>query len=88
MSDQKIETTWLSKNIQPILALSIVGLTFALYYIIILRPSYIERLGSKELVFTIVGALSTVSTQVVGYFFGSSQSSKEKQDTIYKMGQK
>jgi len=36
----------------------------------------------KNIIIYILGALTTISTQVVAYFFGSSRGSKEKQKII------
>ena len=38
--------------------------------------------GMKDIVIYILGALTTIATQVVAYYFGSSQGSKDKQKSI------
>lgn len=76
-------TSWLAKNVHPILALGIVGLTFTIYFWIIYRGwGDIEETGMKEIIIYILGALTTISTQVAAYFFGSSQGSKDKQKAL------
>jgi hypothetical protein len=76
--------SWLAKNIHPLLAFSIMGLTFILYTVVIygstkegfLRPE------TKDIVIYILGALTTVATQVVSYFFGSSSGSADKSKAL------
>ncbi len=76
--------SWLAKNVHPLLAFSIMGLTFALYTAVIygstkegfLRPE------TKDIVIYILGALTTVATQVVSYFFGSSSGSADKSKAL------
>jgi hypothetical protein len=72
--------SWLSKNVQPMLAVGILALTFFMYWYIVFSPSSKELMGTpmKDVVIYILGALTTVATQVVSYFFGSSQGSAEK----------
>lgn len=75
--------SWLSKNVHPSLAIGIVGLTFAMYFWIIKGDmEKISQNGVKDIVIYILGALTTITTQVVAYFFGSSQGSKDKQKSI------
>jgi len=78
------EAGFLAKNIHPILALIIIALTFFLYYWLIMGVSSKEGVNPemKDIIIYILGALTTISTQVVAYFFGSSKGSKEKQDII------
>lgn len=78
---ESAHSSWLAKNVHPILALGIVGLTFFLYYWIIMSGNKVES-GMKDIIIYILGALTTISTQVVAYFFGSSQGSKDKQKTL------
>ncbi|WP_075187656.1 hypothetical protein [Teredinibacter haidensis] len=80
---ESVNASWLSKNIHPILALGIIGLTFFMYFWIIYRGwGAIEGTGMKEIIIYILGALTTVSTQVAAFFFGSSQGSKDKQKAL------
>lgn len=76
--------SWLAKNVHPLLAFAIMGLTFILYTVVIygstkegfLRPE------TKDIVIYILGALTTVATQVVSYFFGSSSGSADKSKAL------
>ena len=81
---ESAEAGFLAKNVHPILALVIISLTFFLYYWLIIGSSGQTPVNSemKDIVIYILGALTTISTQVVAYFFGSSKGSKEKQQII------
>lgn len=71
----------LNKIITPILALAVVTLTFILFYILMFR----EVGNEKDIIIYVLGVLSAVCTQVVSYFFGSSQGSAQKQIQIDKL---
>jgi len=76
-------TSWLARNVHSILAVGIIGLTFAMYFWIIQKGwGGFDETGMKDIVIYILGALTTVSTQVAAYFFGSSQGSKDKQKAL------
>lgn len=83
-------SSWLAKNIQPMLAVAIVGLTFWMYWYIMFSGKNVlsEDKEMKDIIIYVLGALTTVSTQVVSYFFGSSQGSSRKQRTIDDMARK
>ena len=81
--------SWLAKNVHPLLAVCIIGLTFFMYFWII--GGSIEKLaqnGTKDIVIYILGALTTISTQVAAYYFGSSQGSKDKQKAMESIADK
>lgn len=76
----------LAKNVQPILAIGIIVLTFLMFFAIISgHVSLDEQKGMKEIIIYILGALTTISTQVVAFFFGSSQGSKDKQKSLHEI---
>lgn len=81
---QKSEhASWFAKNVHPMLAVGIIGLTFCMYFWIIQGDmAKIADKGVKDIVIYILGALTTISTQVAAYYFGSSQGSKDKQKSI------
>ncbi len=75
--------SWLAKNVHSMLAIGIVGLTFFMYFWIVQGDmKTISDNGVKEIVIYILGALTTISTQVVAFYFGSSQGSKDKQKSL------
>lgn len=83
--------TWLAKNIHPMLALGIVGLTFFMFYMILntgVDDANKMSPDKKEIIIYILGALTTIATQVAAYFFGSSQGSKDKQNSLNNLAMK
>lgn len=76
--------SWLAKNVHPFLAVSIITLTFLMFFWILSGTIKLEDNGMKDIVVYILGALTTIVTQVVAYFFGSSQGSKDKQKALDK----
>ncbi|WP_028311999.1 hypothetical protein [Derxia gummosa] len=79
---ESANASWLAKNVHPVLALLIVAVTFLMFGLIIFANS--DTLGGerKEVIIYVLGALTTISTQVVSYFFGSSSGSADKTRTI------
>lgn len=72
-----------SKNISPIMAISTIGLTFTLFYILVFSPKMLEQKEvNKDILIYILGVLSTILTQVYSYYFGSSQGSAAKNTMI------
>jgi len=74
----------LAKNVQPMLAIGVIVLTFILYMIVIYgstKDGFLKE-GTKDIVIYILGALTTVATQVVSYYFGSSSGSKDKSNAL------
>lgn len=79
--------SWLAKNVHPILAFAIIGLTFFMYWYIAFSKESSTMLMTpnspmKDIVIYILGALTTVATQVVSYFFGSSSGSADKSKAL------
>ena len=76
--------SWLTKNVHSVLAVGIISLTFIIYFLIIFTGDLknISDKGVKDIIIYILGALTTISTQVAAYFFGSSHGSKEKQKSL------
>ncbi len=71
----------LNKIITPILALAVIILTFVLFYVLMFR----EVGNEKDIIIYVLGVLSAVCTQVISYFFGSSQGSAQKQNQLDKL---
>jgi hypothetical protein len=70
---------FINKIITPILALGTVGMTFILFAIIIFTDVDGD---SKDILIYVLGALTSAVTMVLGYYFGSSAGSKEKDNKI------
>ena len=71
----------LNKVITPILALGIVTLTFFLFAIVMFDETPVDA-SRKDILIYVLGVLSAIATQIVSYYFGSSQGSKEKSDQL------
>ena len=71
----------LNKVITPILALGIVTLTFVLFAIVMFDDTPVDA-SRKDILIYVLGVLSAIATQIVSYYFGSSQGSKEKSDQL------
>lgn len=72
----------LNKIITPILALLVLGSTFIFWYIIIFKDLDPHK---EVLISGIIGSLTTISMGVIGYYFGSSIGSKDKQTLLDKL---
>ena len=71
----------LNKIVTPLLALGILFLTFALFGFVMFDDSPVDS-SRKDILIYILGVLSAISTQIVSYYFGSSQGSKDKSDQL------
>jgi hypothetical protein len=67
----------INKVVTPLLALGVVGLSFILFTILIFVDVQPE---AKDILIYILGVLSAAVTQILSYYFGSSQGSKDKDD--------
>ena len=71
----------LNKIVTPVLALSILLLTFVLFGVVMFNDTPIEA-SRKDILIYILGVLSAIASQIVSYYFGSSQGSKDKSDAL------
>lgn len=71
----------LNKIVTPIIAMGVILLTFILFYVLMFR----EVGNEKDIIIYVLGVLSAVCTQVVSYYFGSSQGSAQKQGQLDKL---
>ena len=71
----------LNKIVTPVLALSILLLTFVLFGVVMFDNSPVEA-TRKDILIYVLGVLSAIASQIVSYYFGSSQSSKDKTDAL------
>lgn len=75
------EAPLLNKIVTPILALGVIALTFALFAAVMFDNSPVDA-SRKDILIYVLGVLSAISTQIVSYYFGSSQGSKDKGDQL------
>ncbi len=90
---ESAHASWLSKNVHSVLALSIISLTFFMYWYIAFSEESTNKIMApnspmKDIVIYILGALTTVATQVVSYFFGSSSGSADKTKALNELMKK
>ena len=71
----------LNKIVTPVLALSILLLTFVLFGVVMFNDTPVEA-SRKDILIYILGVLSAIASQIVSYYFGSSQGSKDKSDAL------
>ena len=71
----------LNKIVTPVLALSILLLTFVLFGVVMFNDTPLEA-SRKDILIYILGVLSAIASQIVSYYFGSSQGSKDKSDQL------
>ena len=71
----------LNKIVTPVLALGVVGLTFILFAIVMFDDTPVDA-SRKDILIYVLGVLSAIVTQIVSYYFGSSQGSKDKSDQL------
>lgn len=71
----------LNKIVTPLLALSLLVLTFILFGVVMFDNTPVES-SRKDILIYILGVLSAISTQIVSYYFGSSQGSKDKSEQL------
>lgn len=71
----------LNKIVTPVLALSILLLTFILFGVVMFDNTPVES-SRKDILIYVLGVLSAIATQIVSYYFGSSQGSKDKADQL------
>lgn len=72
----------LNKIVTPILALGTVGLSFALFGVLIFTEI---TEASKDILIYVLGAVNSASTMVLAYYFGSSIGSKDKSEELKKV---
>ena len=75
----------LNKIITPLLSLLVLGSTFIFWYIIIFKDIDPQK---EILISGIIGSLTTISMGVIGYYFGSSIGSHNKQIQLDKISSK
>ena len=71
----------LNKIVTPVLALSILLLTFVLFGVVMFNDTPLEA-SRKDILIYILGVLSAIASQIVSYYFGSSAGSKEKTEAL------
>ena len=71
----------LNKIVTPVLALGVIALTFTLFGVVMFDNTPVDA-SRKDILIYVLGVLSAIATQIVSYYFGSSQGSKDKADQL------
>lgn len=77
----------INKIITPILASAVLIMTFGLFAVVLFDDGNIDP-SRKDILIYVLGVLSAIATQIVSYYFGSSQGSSAKNAAIDKMLEK
>ena len=77
----------INKIITPVLAASVLLMTFVLFALVLFDDGVIDP-TRKDILIYVLGVLSAIATQIVSYYFGSSQGSAAKNSAIDKMLEK
>lgn len=77
----------INKIITPVLAAAVLIMTFGLFSIVLFDNGDIDP-SRKDILIYVLGVLSAIATQIVSYYFGSSQGSASKNSAIDKMLEK
>ena len=71
----------INKIITPVLAIGTIVLSFVLFYIVSFDNDLITT-RNKDVIIYILGVLSAIDTQIIGYYFGSSSGSTQSRNFI------
>ena len=71
----------INKIVTPVLALGLLTLTFILFGVVMFDNTPVET-TRKDILIYVLGVLSAIATQIVSYYFGSSQGSKDKAEQL------
>jgi hypothetical protein len=77
----------INKIITPVLAASVLLMTFILFGLVLFDDGNIDS-TRKDILIYVLGVLSAIATQIISYYFGSSQGSAAKNNAIDKMLEK
>jgi hypothetical protein len=77
----------INKIITPVLAASVLLMTFILFGLVLFDDGSIDS-TRKDILIYVLGVLSAIATQIISYYFGSSQGSAAKNSAIDKMLEK
>lgn len=78
----KESESWITQNLNSVLALGVIALSFILFGVLALvkvEPT------QKDIIIYVLGALTTFVGQIVAYYFGSSKSSNDKTKEISRL---
>ena len=78
---------FINKVITPVLAGGTIILSFVLFYIVAFDTDVVTT-RNKDVIIYILGVLSAIDTQIIGYYFGSSSGSTQTRSFLENMVKK
>jgi len=78
------DAPYINKVVTPYIAVCVLVMTFIIFAILLFSTMEIPA-ARKEIIIYVLGVLSTISTQIIAYYFGSSRGSSIKDETIQAM---
>jgi hypothetical protein len=73
--------SWINANIRPVLATFVMVVAFGFFYLLVFRKQELRSVNDNVL-FTILGGIIGYVSSILGFYFGSSSGSMEKDATI------
>ena len=77
----------INKIITPVLAIGTIVLSFVLFYVVAFDTDIVTT-RNKDVIIYILGVLSAIDTQIIGYYFGSSSGSTQARSFLETMVKK
>ena len=71
-------TSWLYRNINPIMGIMVLIFSFVFFLYVLNFDFSNGNQHTKDIVIYLLGAVTSILTMVVGYYFGSSKGSSDK----------
>lgn len=76
-----MRSNWLHENTAPVLAISYTAFSFLIYILVLTK----QIQATENIAFLIINSITNIVMLIVGYYFGSSKGSKDKQELMDKM---
>lgn len=73
-----MKKNWLSENISSIIALAFLGFAFTIFLLVLLR----QVKTTESTTITILASVTNILMLIIGFYFGSSKSGKDKDKQI------
>jgi hypothetical protein len=74
-------SSWLSKNIVPILAINWTLFAMTIFILVLVGELNLD----KGIIMLVINSVSNIIFMIIGYYFGSSKGSKDKQQQLNKL---
>ena len=78
-ANNSANASWLSKNIAPMIAINVILLTFGIFGWLV---SGEYQKDQENVIFAVLGSLTTLSAGIINYYFGSSVGSAKNREVL------